>query len=144
MEIKEFISCYYLWELEHTSKTYGDKKKKFQYPAYIAVENAAHKYEYALLTGENQITYISTSFIDKENVKFSEDYLPYDFMTEEGRAYGSGYSIYVHKKLLNGKSRTEKCIWLHFSVLFYWNKLKILKIYAILKLKSAISCKNLP
>ena len=42
-------------------------------------------YEYALLTGENQITYISTSFIDKENVKFSEDYLPYDFMTEEGR-----------------------------------------------------------
>ena len=42
-------------------------------------------YEYALLTGENQITYISTCFIDKENVKFSEDYLLYDFMTEEGR-----------------------------------------------------------
>ena len=56
-------------------------------------------YEYALLTGENQITYISTSFIDKENVKFSEDYLPYDFMTEEGRAFGSGYSIYYGKVL---------------------------------------------
>lgn len=88
--------------LENTSKTYGDRKmellrdekKKFQYPAYIAVENAAHKYEYALLTGEREIAYISTSYIGKEKVHFSETYLPYDFMTEEGRAYGSGYSIY--------------------------------------------------
>ena len=113
--LQTYLTCVYDMEtyqkeidrLEHTSKTYGDKKKKllrdekkkFQYPAYIAVENAAHKYEYALLTGENQITYISTSFIDKENVKFSEDYLPYDFMTEEGRAFGSGYSIYYGKVL---------------------------------------------
>ncbi len=88
--------------LENTSKTYGnkkkellsDEKKKFKYPAYIAVENAAHKYEYALLTGENEIVYISTAYIYKDGVKFSEDYLPYDFMTEEGRAFGSGYSIY--------------------------------------------------
>lgn len=91
-----------IWRLENTSKTYGnrkmellrDEKKKFQYPAYIAVENAAHKYEYALLTGEREIVYISTSYIDKEKIHFSETYLPYDFMTEEGREFGSGYSIY--------------------------------------------------
>lgn len=111
--LQTYLTCVYDSEayqkeidrLEHTSKTYGnkekkllrDEKKKFQYPAYIAVENAAHKYEYALLTGENEITYIHTSFIYKEDVEFSEDYLPYDFMTEEGRAFGSGYSIYYGK-----------------------------------------------
>ena len=81
--LQTYLTCVYDMEtyqkeidrLEHTSKTYGDKKKellrdekkKFQYPAYIAVENAGYKYEYALLTGKNQITYISTSFIDKDN-----------------------------------------------------------------------------
>ena len=115
--LQTYLTCVYdvqayqkeIDRLEHTYKTYGDKKKtllrdekkKFQYPAYIAVENAGYKYEYALLTGKNQITYISTSFIDKENVKFSEDYLPYDFMTEEGRAFGSGYSIYYGKVTSN-------------------------------------------
>ena len=115
--LQTYLTCVYdvqayqkeIDRLEHTYKTYGDKKKtllrdekkKFQYPAYIAVENAGYKYEYALLTGKNQITYISTSFIDKENVKYSEDYLPYDFMTEEGRAFGSGYSIYYGKDTSN-------------------------------------------
>lgn len=88
--------------LENTSKTYGDRKmellrdekKKFNFPVYIAVENAAHSYEYALLTGENEITYIYTSYIEKNKVKFDKEYLPYDFMTDEGRAFGSGYSIY--------------------------------------------------
>lgn len=115
--LQTYLTCVYDTEayqkeidrLEHTSKTYGDKKKtllrdekkKFQYPAYIAVENAAHKYEYALLTGEKQITYICTCYIYKDDVKFNEDYLPYDFMTEEGRAYGSGYSIYYGKVTSN-------------------------------------------
>lgn len=88
--------------LENTSKKYAnrekkllrDEEKKFDYPAYIAVENAAHKYEYALLTGENEITYISTAYIEREGIEFDEAYLPYDFMTEEGRDFGSGYSIY--------------------------------------------------
>lgn len=108
--LQTYLKCVYddesyykeIDRLENTSKTYGnnqkkllrDEEKKFQYPAYIAVENAAHKYEYALLTGNNEITYICTCYIDREDVKFSKDYLPYDFMTEEGRAYGSGYSIY--------------------------------------------------
>lgn len=108
--LQTYLRCTYddesylaeLTRLENTSKTYGNKKKillrdekqKYRYPAYIAVENAAHKYEYALLTGKNEITYICTSFIDREDIKFSEDYLPYDYMTEEGRQFGSGYSIY--------------------------------------------------
>lgn len=118
--IQTYLKCQYdeqtyqqeIYRLENTSKTYGnrkmellrDEKKKFQYPAYIAVENAAHKYEYALLTGEREIVYINTSFIDKEEVYFSETYLPYDFMTEEGRGFGSGYSIYYRLVRADGIS----------------------------------------
>ena len=108
--VQTYLQCVYddatykaeIDRLENTSKTYGnrkmellrDEKKKFGFPAYIAVENAAHSYEYALLTGENEITYIYTSYIEKNKVKFNKEYLPYDFMTDEGREFGSGYSIY--------------------------------------------------
>lgn len=108
--VQTYLQCTYddniyeqeLDRLENTSKTYGkdrkvllrDEQGKYNYPAYIAVENAAHCYEYALLTGENQITYIYTSYFDREDVEFSQDYLPSDFMTSEGREFGSGYSIY--------------------------------------------------
>lgn len=108
--VQTYLQCTYDREtyrveidrLENTSKTYGDRKmellrdekKKFNYPVYIAVENAANSYEYAMLTGENEITYIYTSYIEKNRVKFDKEYLPYDFMTEEGRDFGSGYSIY--------------------------------------------------
>lgn len=88
--------------LENTRKIYGgterallrDEEGKYAYPAYIAVENHSHAYEYALLTGDNQITYIFTVFFDREDVEFDTKYLPVDFMTEEGREFGSGYSIY--------------------------------------------------
>ncbi len=89
--------------LEHTHKVYGGTKKEllrdeegdYPYPAYIAVENHSRGYEYALLTGENQITYILTAFFEKDKIPFDKKYLPTDFMTEEGRTFGSGYSIYV-------------------------------------------------
>lgn len=108
--VQTYLQCTYdektyreeIDRLENTSKTYGDRKmellrdekRKFNFPAYIAVENAAHSYEYALLTGENEITYIYTSYFERAKVKFDKDYLPYDFMTDEGRDFGSGYSIY--------------------------------------------------
>ena len=57
--LQTYLTCVYdvqayqkeIDRLEHTYKTYGDKKKtllrdekkKFQYPAYIAVENAGYK-----------------------------------------------------------------------------------------------------
>lgn len=108
--VQTYLKCAYddvtyraeIDRLENTSKTYGgkkkellrDEKKKFNFPVYIAVENAANSYEYALLPGGNEIVYIYTSYIEKNRVKFDEAYLPYDFMTEEGREFGSGYSIY--------------------------------------------------
>ncbi len=116
--VQTYLKCTYneqsyaeeIKRLENTSKIYGDEKKvllrddskKYQYPAYIAVENAAHKYEYALLTGEKEITYIFTDYIEIENVKFSKDYLPNDYMTEEGRFFGSGYSIYYESVSTSG------------------------------------------
>lgn len=108
--IQTYMKCKYdeesyqeeIERLENTSKKYAnrekkllrDPEKKFQYPAYIAVENAAHKYEYALLTGDCEIVYINTAWMEKEDMKCPREYLPYDFMTEEGREFGSGYSIY--------------------------------------------------
>lgn len=75
--------------LENTRKVYGeterkllrDETNKFNYPVYIAVESHGGQYEYALVTGENQITYIATSGIDKGDVVFNKEYLPIDFMT---------------------------------------------------------------
>lgn len=92
--------------LENTRKVYGgterillrDEEGKYPYPAYIAVENRSHGYEYALLTGDNQITYIFTVFFDREDVEFDTKYLPDDFMTDEGREFGSGYSIYEQRR----------------------------------------------
>lgn len=98
--------------LENTRKVYGktetkllrDETNKFNYSAYIAVENHSGQYEYALVTGENQITYIATSSIDKDDVVFDKEYLPIDFMTEVGNEYGSGHNIYVTSQSAMGIS----------------------------------------
>lgn len=98
--------------LENTYKRYGgterrllkDNETKYNYPVYIAIENHHYSYEYAMLTGENQITYISVSFREREEVKFSKDYLPKDYMTEVGRSFTSGYSIYISSMSSNGIS----------------------------------------
>ncbi len=118
--IQTYLKCVYdeeaykeeIRRLENTSKKYANKEKrllrdteqKFQYPAYIAVENAAHRYEYALLTGEHEITYINTAWVEREHMECPEEYLPYDFMTEEGREFGSGYSIYYSSVTSNAIS----------------------------------------
>lgn len=84
-----------------------DKKGTFVYPAYIAQENFDCTYEYALLTGENEITYVSTAFVYRKDIHFDEKYLPSDFMTEEGREFGSGYSIYMEGNPSSGMYSTE-------------------------------------
>lgn len=89
--------------LEGIHKIYGgtekkllrDEENKYRYPAYIAIDNHHHCYEYALITGRNQITYIATAYIGEEEVVFNKDYLPIDFMTEAGRAFNSGYCMYI-------------------------------------------------
>ncbi len=89
--------------LEDTYKEYKgsrkellrDKEGKFNYPAYIAIENHFSEYEYALLTGENEITYIYTAYRFADDISFDMDYLPSDYMENEGEEFGSGYSIYI-------------------------------------------------
>lgn len=89
--------------LENIRKVYGGTEKKllrneenkYRYPAYIAIENHHNGYEYALLTGKNEITYISTAYVDENKIYFNKDYLPIDYMTDVGRSYKSGYSIYI-------------------------------------------------
>ena len=71
-----------------------DDGENYPYSAYIAVENHCNSYEYALLSGKHQITYIYTLHVSREEIEFDNKYLPSDYMTEEGRDFGSGYSIY--------------------------------------------------
>ena len=88
--------------LSNVQKTYAGKEKKllqddqnkYNYPVYIAMENHSSCYEYALVTGENQITYISTAYVEKNKMVCDKDYLPIDFMKDQGREFGSGYCIY--------------------------------------------------
>lgn len=101
--------------LENTYKRYAGKERrllrdteeKYNYPVYIAVENHHYSYEYAMLTGENQITYVSMAFREKEDVNFNKEYLPSDFMTEVGRSFTSGYSIYISSISSSGISYDE-------------------------------------
>ncbi len=106
-----FLQCTYseeeyqkeLGRLKGTYKQYGDERRvlireekgNYPYTAYVAVENHHSAYEYVLLTGKNQLTYISTKNLVGENVHFDKKYLPKDFMTEEGDSFTSGYSIYM-------------------------------------------------
>ena len=91
--------------LEYTRKVYGgtvrrlmkDEGEKYPYPAYVAIDNHHNTYEYALLSGEREITYIHTGWLERENVKFSQEYLPKDFMTTQENPFLDGYSIYIKK-----------------------------------------------
>ncbi len=88
--------------LESIRKVYGgtektalrDVENRYPYPAYITVDNHLNQYEYALLTGENQITYIYTCIYGAEDVGFATEYLPVDYMVPQ-EEWGAGYSIYI-------------------------------------------------
>ncbi len=116
-----FLQCTYTPEeyeaeverLNHTRKVFEytrectllrDEEGRFAYPAYIAIDNHFHSYEYALLTGDNQITYIATSIFGADDLHFDTDYLPSDYMCEPKEDFfGSGYCIYI-------KERTEDVV----------------------------------
>ncbi len=105
-----FLQCDYSKEdyeaeinrLENTSKSYGKQKKalrkekgQFHYPAYVAVYNHCGEYEYALLTGENQITYVYTAYRTKEEVSFDDKYFHIDNEETMKTSDLNGYSIYL-------------------------------------------------
>lgn len=117
-----FLQCTYdeadyraeVERLENTKKQYGsveryllrDEEGRFDYPAYIAIDANNYAYEYALLTGERQITYIYTSFMYEESLKKVEKkYLPIDYDSRKNQARPmEGYSIYlVQETYYNGE-----------------------------------------
>lgn len=111
-----FLQCTYdeedyqmeIQRLENTQKQYGsfvrtlinDEEEVFPYPAYIAVDGHSYSYEYALLTGEKQITYIYTGFKDANSLKkIDAKYLPSNFDSrQDSLGFGEGYSIYLKSK----------------------------------------------
>jgi len=114
--VEAFLQCTYSEEayraeverLENTYKQYGSKistllkeeGERYPYPAYIAVDGLWSGYEYALLTGERQITYIYIAYRDANTLKKVEaEYLPEGFhenQTNLGPDH-DGYCIYLEK-----------------------------------------------
>lgn len=110
-----FLQCIYeeeeylteLHRLENACKIYGatrrelvrDEEERFPYPAYIAINGNNHAYEYALLSGEREITYIYTSFTSEQDLKkIDAGYLPADYDTHMNQlGFGEGYNIYIVK-----------------------------------------------
>lgn len=109
--VETFLQCTYsdddyakeVGRLENAHKTYSgrteylrkDTNNRFNYPAYIAVDYAPISYEYALLTGDNQITYFFVMF--KNNLKTDKKYLPSDYMVDKtpNSSYDVDFSIYI-------------------------------------------------
>lgn len=87
--------------LKNTSKTYEAETRTllyqentYNYPAYVAVDANAHTYEYALLSGENQITYVLLSVLSK--VHLDGEYMPLEYEKEDNLISGIwDYSIYL-------------------------------------------------
>ena len=115
-DMEVFLQCTYdeetyrkeIMRLENTQKQYGsvvrgltrDEEGVYPYPAYIAVDGHSYCYEYALLSGERQITYIYSSLNYKDDLKkIEEKYLPdYFDSKQETLEFGEGYSIYIENK----------------------------------------------
>lgn len=98
-----------LERLKNTYKQYGSTIKhllydeeSFAYPAYLAVAEKSGEYEYALLSEENQITYIFVSYFSEEGMdKIPEEYMPFDYrdVHEQFQEDETGnYSIYYVRK----------------------------------------------
>ena len=120
--LEVFLQCSYneedyqaeLQRLENTKKRYGstvrtlqkEEAGRFHYPAYIAIDGYWDSYEYALLSGERQITYVYTACNSSDSLrKIESDYLPsnYDSQMEEFTG-AEGYNIYLKSvDTVNGK-----------------------------------------
>ena len=71
-----------------------DEEGRFSYPAYIAILADDYAYEYALLTGDNEITYVYFAFRKPGTLRaVPDDCVPEPFVGSLGQAEG-GYNIY--------------------------------------------------
>jgi hypothetical protein len=78
--------------------------ENFEYPAYVTIYADDYSYEYALIDDENnRIIYIYTWFIYPDDVEFSKEYLPKEFM--ENASGLNGYSMYYIKNAGGGGYR---------------------------------------
>ena len=126
--LEVFLQCTYdeedyraeIQRLENTQKQYGstvrtlknDVAGRFSYPAYIAMDAYNYAYEYALLTGERQITYIYTAFMHTDSLKkIDPKYLPLDYDKRQDEMEGpEGYNIYlIGVEEINGKVESWDC-----------------------------------
>ena len=103
-DMEVFLQCTYdeedyrkeIIRLENTQKQYGsvvrtqisDEEGVYPYPAYIAVDGHSYCYEYALLTGERQITYIYSSLNYKNPARRSWSCRPPDLSEDHKNRHG--------------------------------------------------------
>lgn len=115
-DMEVFLQCTYdeedyrkeIIRLENAQKQYGsavrtliqDEEGVFPYPAYIAADGHSNCYEYALLSGERQITYIYSILNYKDDLKkIDAKYLPDNFDSRQQElGFGEGYSIYLESE----------------------------------------------
>lgn len=139
-----FLQCKYdeedyqseVLRLENIQKQYGsnvrtlipDEEGVYPYPAYVAVDGHSYSYEYALLTGEKQITYIYSSFKYANDLKkIKKEYLPSNFDSRQDYlGFGEGYSIYLVSKDNMGMSHDYTRdsvveVWKHHPVTIGYN-----------------------
>lgn len=71
-------------------------KNNFIYPAYVTIFESNGVFEYALVNSENnEVTYIFIQNTKKESVKFSDKYLPHNFMKYmNSRNSSNEYNMY--------------------------------------------------
>lgn len=75
-----------------------DEQGRFSYPAYLAILADDHAYEYALLTGEREITYVYFAFQEPGDFRaVPEDCLPFPFIGYLDREHGM-YNIYMFQE----------------------------------------------
>lgn len=97
---------------ENTNYINADNKivydtNNFIYPAYVAIFNNNHCYEYALLNEEeSKIICVFTQFIKPDDVKFDKKYLPLNF--EDGKSDESFNIYYTYSKDGSGYFETHK------------------------------------
>lgn len=111
--LEVYLQCTYneedyqaeICRLEDVKKQYGsqirtllrDEEGRYPYPVYIAQDGYWDNYEYAMLTGENQITYVYTAMLHSNSLKkVDKKLLPKDFDKRQEAFTGiEGYTIYL-------------------------------------------------
>ncbi len=106
--------------LENVQKQYGsttrvllrDEEGRYPNPVYIAQDGYWDNFEYAMLTGENQITYVYTAMMWADELrKVDKKLLPTDFDQRQKEYTGiEGYTIYLQKVVMSSDGTVD-----------YWN-----------------------